>query len=291
MDGGVTVDRDRLIERGRAAAASSRWSEAFDALHAADAVGPLDPDDLESLGWAAFFTAKPEVAIDMAQRAFAAVRSSDPERAAMNAMRIAIVQVGRGSVAVALGWVEQAANLLDGLGECEGSAWPAWLRALAASETGQHEVASEACGDVIGLAGRVGAIDVEALASLLEGQLVTASGAVEDGMRLIDPVMALAIGGVLGPFAAAWVYCGTISTCAATGDVARAWEWTTEVGRCSVTASTDFPGDCRLHRAELLRIRGARSLHQREGPQGRQLRAPTRARTPPRCHGRGLDVG
>ena len=52
------------------------------------------------------------------------------------------------------------------------------------------------------------------------------------------------------------MYCGTISTCASTGDVARAWEWTNEVGRCSVTGSSDFPGDCRLHRAELLRIRG-----------------------------------
>ena len=256
VDVGVTIDRDVLVERGRAAAASSRWSEAYDALHAADAVGPLDPDDLESLRWAAFFTGKPELAIDMGQRAFAALRNSDPERAAMNAMQIAILQLSRGSVAVALGWVEQAANLLDDLGECEGSAWLAWLRALAASETGQHEVAIEACGDVTDLASRVGATDVEALASLLKGQLLTAGGAVEDGMRLIDPVMALAIGGVLGPFAAAWVYCGTISTCAATGDVARAWEWTNEVGRCSVTGSSDFPGDCRLHRAELLRIRG-----------------------------------
>ena len=74
--------------------------------------------------------------------------------------------------------------------------------------------------------------------------------------RLIDPVMALAVGGCLGQFAAAWVYCGTISTCSSTVDVARAWEWTNEVGRCGLAGSSDLPGDCRMHRAELLRIRG-----------------------------------
>ena len=256
MDAGVTSDRAELVAQGRAYAESGQWPEAFTALAAADEEAALDVDDLEVLAWAAFFSAKPEASVDARQRVFAAVRVSDPERAAMLAIYIAMIHVGRDAVSVGFGWAEQAANLLADRGECEASAWLVWAQALVSSESLRREDALAASDEAIALARRLGVTDVEALSSLLKGQLLTSGGSAEDGARLIDPVMALAIGGVLGPFAAAWVYCGTISTCASTGDVARAWEWTNEVGRCSVTGSSEFPGDCRMHRAELLRIRG-----------------------------------
>jgi class 3 adenylate cyclase len=252
----VVIDRAELIAKGRAAARSGSWPEAFDALVGADASAPLDPDDLETLAEAAFFSARPEESVAARQRAFAAVRATNPRRAALIAMRIAGAQMGRGALAVGLGWAQQAKDLLADQGECDEAVWFAWLEAFAASETGQGELALAATDDVIRRAGQLGVADVEALATLLKGQLLTSQGHPEEGAGLIDPVMALAVSGCLGPFAAAFVYCGTISTCASTGDLKRAWEWTNEVGRCGVTGFSDFPGDCRMHRAELLRIRG-----------------------------------
>ncbi|MDP9336274.1 MAG: adenylate/guanylate cyclase domain-containing protein [Actinomycetota bacterium] len=244
------------LAQGRAAVRAGLWSDAFDALTVADGFAPLDPDDLEALGWAAVFSARPEAAVGARQRAFAALRSTEPRRAALIAIHIGLGHLARGALAVGLGWVQQAADLLAGQGECEESAWLAWLEAVVASESGQGEIALAAADDVIARAHRLGVTDVEALATLLKGQILTSQGHAEEGARFIDPVMALAVGGVLGQFAAAYVYCGTISTCASTGDLQRAWEWTNEVGRCGVSGAADFPGDCRMHRAELLRVRG-----------------------------------
>jgi hypothetical protein len=72
---GVVTDRAELIAKGRAAARSGSWPEAFDALVGADASAPLDPDDLETLAWAAVFSAQPEESVAARQRAFAAVRA------------------------------------------------------------------------------------------------------------------------------------------------------------------------------------------------------------------------
>ena len=68
--------------------------------------------------------------------------------------------------------------------------------------------------------------------------------------------MARAVSGLLGPWASAASYCGTISTCAALGDYPRAAEWIKEVQRRPSARSSEFPGDCRVHRAEVLHQRG-----------------------------------
>ncbi|MHB8464680.1 MAG: adenylate/guanylate cyclase domain-containing protein [Acidimicrobiales bacterium] len=244
------------LDAGRAAAAAGQWRPAYAALHEASAAGPLAPDDLELLGWAAAFSARPEEAVDARQRAFAAVRASEPHRAGMLAVLIALGHLGRGAHSVALGWIEQANALLADEPESEGAMWLAWVNAVLLGESGARSEAAEAAEELVQRARRVPVVDVEALATLLKGQLLTSEGRAEEGAKLIDPVMALAVGGCLGPIATAWIYSGTISTCASTGDFERAWEWTDEVGRCSARGSPDFPGDCRLHRAEMLRLRG-----------------------------------
>jgi class 3 adenylate cyclase len=53
------------------------------------------------------------------------------------------------------------------------------------------------------------------------------------------------------------IYCMTISACSDLGDYRRAAEWTETANRwCSDLDVTGFPGKCRLHRAEVLRLRG-----------------------------------
>ena len=65
------------------------------------------------------------------------------------------------------------------------------------------------------------------------------------------------MGGDLRPHAAGLVYCLTISACHDVGDIRRAAEWTEAATRfCDRLDVTGFPGACRIHRAEALRIRG-----------------------------------
>ncbi len=247
----TVTERDALLEAGRAAVESGAWEEAFEALTSADELEGLEPDDLELLWNAASFTARPEVGLAAAQRAFAAVRGTDPQQAALLALRIALPHFARGAGAVGLGWSQQAADLLVDQEECEATAWLAWLNGHSEDEL---DASLRAADQLIELSRRVGTTDVEALGLLRKGQLLTHHGRPEEGGRLIDPVMALAVSGALGPSVSGMVYCGTISTYADTGDLDRAWEWTNEVARCGL--NTDYPGDCRIHRAEILRVRG-----------------------------------
>src|SRR5512145_2633025 len=63
--------------------------------------------------------------------------------------------------------------------------------------------------------------------------------------------------GDLRPHAAGMVYCLTISSCQDVGDYRRAAEWTEAANRwCDTLDVTGFPGACRVHRAEAMRLRG-----------------------------------
>ena len=63
-----------LIEAGRSALARHEWRAAFDALSKADAQERLDPEVLELLAEAAWWTGQLPVTIDTRERAFAARR-------------------------------------------------------------------------------------------------------------------------------------------------------------------------------------------------------------------------
>ncbi len=63
--------------------------------------------------------------------------------------------------------------------------------------------------------------------------------------------------GDLRAHSAGLVYCITISSCQDLGDVRRAAEWTETANRfCDKLDVSGFPGACRIHRAEVLRMRG-----------------------------------
>lgn len=261
MEGAATVaggDHHHTGSVAAAHAASSRgdWHETYAHLVAADAEHGLGDDDLELLSWAALLTGRPEEGVVIRQRMFRAQLHEQPPKAGESAVFLALMHLGRGAFPVASGWLQQASDLLAHHPDSPGSVWLAWVQAMMQSEMGDALGAEEALPAVEERARQVGVPDVEALARLLRGQIRLADGRLEEGGRLVDEVMALAVSGALGPFASAMIFCGTVSSCAAAGDFERAWAWSDEVGRCSVTASNDFPGDCRLHRAEMLRLRG-----------------------------------
>jgi class 3 adenylate cyclase len=112
---------------------------------------------------------------------------------------------------------------------------------------------------------RYGDRDLEMLGLHNEGCILVTKGQVDDGMRLVDEATASAVAGELGPLATAIVYCNTISTCRDLVDVGRASDWTEAAGRwCERQAITGYPGICRVHRAEVLRLRGAWSAAEDE---------------------------
>ena len=75
---------------------------------------------------------------------------------------------------------------------------------------------------------------------------------------MVDEAAVSAIAGELTPYAAGGIYCFTIGACRTVADYRRAGEWTEAAMRwCERQSVSGFPGVCGVHRAEILRLRGA----------------------------------
>jgi tetratricopeptide (TPR) repeat protein len=255
----ASVRQDELLDGGRAAVAARDWLRALELLREADAAGGLGPTEVEQLAEAAFWLGHLEECIAARERAYGAfVEGGDPRSAALVALHLAFHHSGRGTIAVAAGWLASATALLADVPECAEQGWLAWIEAIVARDLLHDREAAVRHAEQAAAIGRaVGDRDVEALGLLGKGEVFIQLGRVDEGLALLDQVMALAVNGLLGPWASAATYCGTISSCAALGDYRRAAEWIGEVKRRSgATRACEFPGDCRLHRAEILQLRG-----------------------------------
>src|SRR2546421_3341091 len=248
-----------LVDGGRAAVDARDWSQALALLRAADDAGALEPSDVERLAEAAFWMGNLEECIEARERAYAGlVEEGDVRAAALVALHLAFHHAGRASLAVAAGWLESATTLLADEPKCAEQGWLAWIQSIVAAELlGDREEALRCAERAIEIGRAVGDRDVESLGVLEKGQSLIHVGRVDEGLALLDQVMARAVSGLLGPWASAAIYCGTVSTCATLGDYRRAAEWINEVRRRpSAARSCEFPGDCRIHRAQVLQLRG-----------------------------------
>src|SRR3954447_4071746 len=104
-----------------------------------------------------------------------------------------------------------------------------------------------------------------ALGRVAEARLLILDGDVEQGLALLDEVGVATVSGGLDPLSTGVVYCELV--CALQGlaqyDVAE--EWTQAMERwCRANAIGSLHGRCRVHRAEILRLRGACDEAERE---------------------------
>ncbi len=249
---------DVPVEAGRQAAPRHSWHEVYDAFRGADPQ-ELRPEDLESFAEAAWWIGRLDEAIALRERSYAGFASAG-ER--VSAARIALAltwdNAGRGAHAVAHGWFANASRLLEGLPESSEHAYLAVTSGYIALEAGGGlNDALAALGHAQELARRFGNRDVEAMALAGKGRVLIQSGEVERGLDLLDEATAAATCGELRPFATGLVYCVTLSSCQDLGDYRRAAEWSEAANRwCERLDVSGFPGACRVHNAEIARLRG-----------------------------------
>jgi len=254
----MSVARDDDIARGREAAARGAWREAYDLLAAADAA-ELSPEDLELIGEATSWTGPTERCIQARERAYSAYLASGDRR---SAARLALALVRDHGLAhansVATGWFKRAERLLEEEPDCLERGYLARRQGLAAEALGDADGAREHLRRALELAQQFGDRDLEALALHDQGSMLVRDGDVVAGWALIDEAAAAAAAGDLRPTATGTVYCGTISACRDLLEVRRAGEWTARFEQWC--ARTSLPGgwrgDCRVHHAEVLRLRG-----------------------------------
>jgi class 3 adenylate cyclase len=255
--GGAGADS---LEAGREAAEQHAWAEAFESLTAADQAGGLSATDLEALAQAAWWTGRLDDCIAARERAFAAhLDGGRRPRAALVAMDLAKDYYAKQASAVGSGWVKRAERLLEEEDESIEHGYLARLHGVIAFEgMGDYDRALEEAERALEIANRFGDRDLQAVVIHDQGRALVARGQVAEGLPLLDESTVAAVSGELSPLATGIVYCNMITTCEELGDYRRAGEWTEAAKRwCERQAIAGFPGMCRVHRASIMRLRGA----------------------------------
>ena len=97
-----------------------------------------------------------------------------------------------------------------------------------------------------------------ALGRVAEARLLILDGDVEQGLALLDEVGVATVSGDLDPLSTGVVYCELVCALQGLAQYDAAEEWTEAMERwCRTNAIGSLHGRCRVHRAEILRLRGS----------------------------------
>jgi tetratricopeptide (TPR) repeat protein len=247
------------VQRAREAAARGGWEEAYDLLMQADANGLADPGDLRLLGEVAYAAGHLDVTIEAWERAHAlCVQAGEPVAAAGAAVRVAMhLLLDTALMAPVRGWLARADRLLEGHQDTAAHAWLAVVRAYERLLTGDLQGARQWSERAIEIGSACDAAAC-AVGRVAAARLRIFNGDVADGLALLDEVGVAAISGDLDPLSTGLVYCELVCALQGLAQYDRAEEWTEAMERwCLTNAIGSLHGRCRVHRAEILRLRGA----------------------------------
>lgn len=250
---------DEFREAGRSAFARHAWREAFETLTHAQGARALSVEDVERLAESAWWIGRIDDCIAARERAYAVYMDEQkPRAAAAVAVRLAEDFFRRQAKSLGNGWLKRAERLLQDVPECSEQGALLRLQAILALDSGEVDKALGLARRTLDIANRFDDHDLQALALHDIGRMLVSNGELAQGMALIDEAMAAAVGGELGPEVTGRIYCNMMGTCEKLADYQRAAEWSEAARRwCEQHTESGFPGICRVHRAELMRLRGS----------------------------------
>jgi class 3 adenylate cyclase len=249
------------LEAGREAAGRYAWSEALDLLTGADTQQRLEPDDLMLLAESAWWMGKMRDCIAARERAHAAyLAEGQPRRAAYVALKLVDHHSDLAERGIAAAWMQSASKLLAPEEECVEHGYLSLMRTFVAGMEGDLDGVASAAGETRRIGQRFGDKDLMAFGLAIEGMALVQAGEVDRGIVLLEEATVPAVSGELGPYATGWIYCIMIGSTSGIADWQRAGQWAEAAKRwCDRQAISGFPGVCRVHRAEIMRLRGSLS--------------------------------
>jgi tetratricopeptide (TPR) repeat protein len=204
---------------GRAAVQELAWAEAFTQLSAAP-MAEMTADDMEQLATAAYLVGGLEECWQALQRAHQAYLDDGAVRPAARCLFwLGFTLFLQGEFAQAGGWLARAGRLLEEESEC---------------------------GELL------------SLAIHFQGRDLVRQGRIREGLSLLDESMVAVVAGELAPYVAGHLYCSMVDACQEVFELRRAHEWTAALNRwCDQQPSmVTFSGQCLVHRAEIMQLRG-----------------------------------
>ena len=249
------------VDRGRESFGRQAWGDAWSQLSAADHDAPLELEDLERLAVAAFLVGRDEESVDVWARAHhVCIRLGDAARAARCAFWSAFVLLNKGQLARGGGWIYRAQRLLDEHErDCVEQGYLRYAASLRLVFEGDSAGARVGFAEAAGVGDRFHDPELGALARVGQGRCLIYLGEIAEGMALLDDAMVAVTAREISPTAVGDLYCTVIEGCQEVFDVRRAQEWTAALSRwCEAQPELVlYRGQCLVHRAELMLLRGA----------------------------------
>ena len=249
------------VDRGRESFGRQAWGDAWSQLSAADSELRLEVEDLERLAVAAFLTGRTEESVDVWARAHhLCLRLGDVVRAGRCAFWSAFILLNEGQLARGGGWIHRARRLLDeSARDCVEQGYLRYAAALRSVFEGDPVGARAGFAEAAGIGDRFSDPELGALARVGEGRCLIYLGEIAEGMALLDDAMVAVTAQEVSPPAVGDLYCTVIEGCQQVFDVRRAQEWTAALSRwCEAQPQLVlYRGQCLVHRAELMLLRGA----------------------------------
>ena len=247
------------VERARSAAAAGDWQKAYALLTAADARTSLASSDLELLAAVAYAAGHLDAAIEIWERVHrTSLQAGDHLAAAGAAVRVAMhLLFDTALLAPVRGWLTRAERLLES--HCDETPVHVWLAVVRAYErmlSGDFARARQWARRAIEAgAGRDPA--AAAIGRIAEARSLILQGDVSPGLGLLNEAATAAVAGELDPLWTGLVYCEVVCAFQALGhyDLAEEWTQAMEQWRHGKPVGS-LHGRCRVHRAEILRLRG-----------------------------------
>ena len=242
------------------AAQAEDWETVYTALADAVMSGAPDPGAIRLFAGAAYFTGRPEEASKAWERAHRhAVKTGDRAWAAETAAEVASQMLEADLLTPALAWAATGERFLEGLPESPLSAMFPALRSTAFMARGDLDEALTEARRSDEIAQRFEEPNVRMLASLGLGQVLILVGEVREGLERIDRAVLGATSGNVDPFYQAMVFCKAMCSWQAVSDYERADQWSEAMRLLCETHDVGggLRGRCRVHRAQVLRMRGA----------------------------------
>ncbi len=257
---------ENLLERGREAAAAGDWQQAYALLVAADAQQFLQGTDLALLADVAYATGHLDVTIEVWERAHAqSLRAGDRLAAAGAATRVAMhLLFDTALLAPVRGWIKRAEQLLDDQDETPAHAWLAVVRNYERMFSGNFREAREWARRAIEIGAKCDP-GAAAVGRMAEARCIIFDGDVRHGLELLNEAGVAIVSGEIDPLSTGFVYCELVCTLQALAQYDLAEQWTQAMERWRHGQPVgSLHGRCRVHRAEILRLRGSNNEAEKE---------------------------
>jgi len=249
----------KTLEAARAAYAGRNWADAYDLFAAADAIAPVEADDLERLATAAYLVGRDERSLSAFERAYQSNIDTRPARAARCAFWLGLTLLFAGKAARGNGWLARAQRLVDSEPNMEAEAGYLLLPEIEGKlGAGDWEAAQALSKRAVDIGNELDEPDLRACALHLHGRALLGACQVDDAFASLDQAMLDVTGGVLSPIMGGLIYCSVIDACQQVYAVARAREWTDALADwCNHQPQmVAFSGTCLVHRAEVMQLEG-----------------------------------